>query len=187
MSLCLCALSLVFSSSPTTKRFVRPTRRNSRACTRLTDYTGEERGDCFSTYLYAVHQLDHTRQHFNATASNALAHGVSSVVPTLCLGCGFVQNFEGHSFSFNHNYSQHYSWVLGAELNDPKYGADPQRFAAYDLATHITLFPGPFGYSGKPEAGGREHPTGPPELGNNTGLDHFVSYVLGAAGVRRLG
>ena len=149
-------------------------------------YTGEEKGDCYSTYLYSLHQVDHTRQHFNATATNAINHDVSCVVPTLCLGCGDLQNFEGHSFSFNHNYSLHYSWVWGAELNQPGYGADSLRFAAWDLATHITLFPGPFGYSGKPEVGGRENPTGPPELGNNTGLDHFVSYILGAAGDRRL-
>jgi hypothetical protein len=149
-------------------------------------YTGDERGDCYSMHLYQLDQLAHTRQNFNATATNAIAHGVGCVVPTLCLGCGQVQNFEGHTFSFNHNYSQHYSWVWGAELNTPSYGADIHRFAAWDFATAITLFPGPFGYHGKPEAGGRENPTGPPEYGNNTGLDHFVSYVWGAAGVKKL-
>jgi hypothetical protein len=66
-------------------------------------YTGDERGDCYSMHLYQLDQLAHTRQNFNATATNAIAHGVGCVVPTLCLGCGQVQNFEGHTFSFNHN------------------------------------------------------------------------------------
>eukprot|EP01045_Picozoa_sp_COSAG04_P017430 COSAG04_NODE_1541_length_6419_cov_3.373259_8_plen_250_part_00 len=82
-------------------------------------YTGDERGDCFSQHLYELHQLAQTRQNFNATVTNAIAHGVGSVVPTLCLGCGFEQNFEGHSFSFEHNYSLHYSWTWGAEINNP--------------------------------------------------------------------
>ena len=150
-------------------------------------YTGDEKGDVASTDLYALHQLGHTRVKFNATVTLALAHGIDSVVPTLCLGCGYEQQFEGHSFTFNHNYSQHFSWTWGTELNDPKYGADPERFASYDHARMITLFPGPFGMietkSYPASKGGQPSP----ELGvGNVGLDHFVSYVLGSAGIRRL-
>ena len=149
-------------------------------------YTGDEKGDVGSTDMYALDQLSHTRVKFNATVTLALANGIDSVVPTLCLGCGFKQTFEGTSFTFNHNYSQDFSWTWGAEFNNPIYGADPERFAEYDHAHLITLFPGPFGMtetaSYPPSRGGQPSP----ELGGNTGLDHFVSYVLGAAGIRRL-
>jgi hypothetical protein len=131
----------------------------------------------YSTDMYELDQLAHTRAKFNATATLAIARGIDHVVPTLCLGCGFSQKFEGHSFSFNHNYSQDFSWVWGAEFNDPKYGDDAERFAAYHAAKQITLFPGPFGMietpSYPPSKGGQPSP----ELGGNTGLDHFVSNV----------
>ena len=51
-------------------------------------YTGDEKGDCYSLDMYMLHQLGHTRANFNATVANVIAHGVSDVVPTLCLGCG---------------------------------------------------------------------------------------------------
>ena len=149
-------------------------------------YTGDEKGDVASTDMYELDQLGHTRAKFNATATLALAHDIDSVVPTLCLGCGFKQNFEGHSFTFNHNYSQDFSWTWGAEFNDPKYAADPERFAAYDHAQLITLFPGPFGMTETASYPAFKGGQPSPELGGNTGLDHFVSYVLGAAGIRRL-
>lgn len=145
-------------------------------------YPDECKGDVYTTSMYRLDQLAESRADLNRTIQNAIAHGMSEVVPVLCLGCGDQQRFEGHKFSSDHNYSRHFSWVWGAELNNPAFAADAQRFAAYDYVRTVAIFPGPFG---EQDANHPDH-QGLPEHGNSTTLDHFVSYVWGAAGVERL-
>ena len=54
----------------------------------------KELGDSMSVSLYQVPELTSMIAIFNRTASTATAHGVSTVVPFICLGCGAKRNVQ---------------------------------------------------------------------------------------------
>ena len=103
----------------------------SAACTRNSNYAGDERFDVFSNYLYDIGEPMSTRLQFNKTATAARAAGAAGVVPVLALGSGFVkQPSMGTRFSFSNNYSLAYSWRLGAKMNNPKFSSNLGRPAS---------------------------------------------------------
>ena len=72
-------------------------------------YTGDERGDCYSMHLYNLDQLGQTRQNFNATATNAIAHNVDCVA---AFGCKMLRKFDNVShcifiYNVKHESSEH--------------------------------------------------------------------------------
>ena len=88
-------------------------------------------------------------------------------------------------------------WMLGNEINDAwpfNSSAHPAGFAAawsdkfapWNHATRVVLWPHPFAAISHPDEGG-QHPLLEVPQGNTTHmLMHLVSYVLGAAGEQRL-
>lgn len=135
-----------------------------------TYFTLEEKGSTFACSLYRVPEIGYTRETFRRTAANALRHGCQEVTPWIALASGYRrQTDKFHEFSLNWNYDLIYSWQLGAEVNQPWFGAPErqQRFAPWRMARIAVFYPEPFGRS--------------PHWGQ-----HFVAYVRGAHLVRQL-
>ena len=65
---------------------------------------------------------------------------------------------------------QVYSWMLGAEVNDPFYARFPAAFADWGFAPAVALWPSPFDASFQPSM-----------------LAHFAEYVRGAHGLNATG
>ena len=100
-----------------------------------------------------------------------------AVMPTIVLGAGYRHNVSNFGATFfttevagsadahagggkdkfidgrragpDWDYDPYYSWILGAQLNRPEeYGGNNSaRWARWDMATQVQLFPGPFGNS----------------------------------------
>lgn len=139
----------------------------------------------FGVALYTLSELGYTRASFNRTANLARKKGVPGVTPWLSLGAAYRRNFCKHDcespmfYDEDWNYDIAYSWMLGAEINDPWYGDRPQRFADWHMAKSVALYPSVF--SLKNTDGNRR--------GANTSssvpviMQHFVAYCQGAAGL----
>lgn len=130
----------------------------------------DEKGDSFGCSLYHGPEIGYTREIFRRTADNAKKHHCSEVTPWIALASGYRrQTTNYHEFSLNWNYDLIYSWMLGAEVNVPWYGAPErqERFAPWNLAKVAIFYPEPFGRS-------------------PYWIDHFVAYVRGANGNKQL-
>lgn len=130
----------------------------------------DEKGDSFGCSLYHGPEIGYTREIFRRTAANADKHNCPEVTPWIALASGYRrQTKQYHEFSLNWNYDLIYSWMLGAEVNIPWYGAAErhQRFAPWNKAKVAIFYPEPFGRS-------------------PYWVDHFVAYVRGATGNREL-
>ena len=74
-----------------------------------------------------------------------------------------------------------YSWILGAEINQPFYAKNPAKFAPWNFAKRAVFYPSVF-----EQEGGMTVPVVTPH-GNSTLIFlHFLAYVRGAAGVPEL-
>ena len=65
-------------------------------------------------------------------------------------------------WAFNNDYDLTYSWLIGAQVNDPWYGDRPEAFAPWHSAKAVVFWPPPFD----------------PQIPR--WAEHFVSYVRGA-------
>ena len=123
-------------------------------------FTGRELGDGYSTSLYATNDLARTRSHYRWSV-NRSPDGKS--MPWVALGCGFF--WEGgrrSDWMKNRPYDVCISRQLGAEINRPEYGDNPDGFAPWHAAETVMFFPHPF------------CPTYP------YWAEHFIAYVRGA-------
>jgi hypothetical protein len=147
-------------------------------------YTLDEQGDSFATSLYSVPEIGQTRQQYRLTVQNAVAHNVSSVTPWIALGSGYRRGITNTSLGSNYwdsawDYGYEYSWILGAEINQPFYAKNPVKFAPWDYAKRAVFYPSVFEQA-------MTVPVVTPH-GNSTLIFlHFLAYVRGAAGVPEL-
>lgn len=136
----------------------------------------DELGEMYGLSLYTVAEPGNTRLQMNNTANRCLADPhCKAVMPTIVLGAGYRHNLSNFGSTFfttevagalaghssakdglvdgrragpDWDYDPYYSWILGAQLNRPEYGGtNSSRWARWDLATMVQLFPGPFGNS----------------------------------------
>ena len=130
-------------------------------------FTLNEQGNRFSVSLYRVPEPEEMRTCFALTLESAQEHGCEDVTAWVSLASGYRRKtdvVDRNYWSGDWDYDLYYSWQMGAELNDPYYAARPERFAPWDHADIIVLYPEPFGrvaHWGK----------------------HFVAYVRGAHGL----
>ena len=131
-------------------------------------YTRGDRGDVYSTALYTVPEIGYTRETFNRTVGHAVRDGVRSVTPFVALGAGERRSaaLHGGVRLSAWDYDLVYSWMLGAEINDPFYARFPGAYAAWDYAHSVVLWPSVF-----------DARFGP------ANWKHFVAYARGAAGL----
>ena len=95
---------------------------------------------------------------------------MEEVTPWVALACGWRrQTDQMHSWAVDWDYDLVYSWGLGRELNNPWFGLHPERYAPWDAAKVVCFYPAPF--DPRTPAWGK----------------HFVAYVHGANGIRKLG
>jgi hypothetical protein len=133
-------------------------------------FTLDEKAETFGCSLYQVPEIGYTREIFRRTADNAARHGCEEVTPWIALASGYRRRPDKfHEFSLQWNYDLIYSWQLGAEINNPWFGAPEraERFAPWHKAKIAIFYPEPFGRS-----------THWPE--------HFVAYVRGAHLIKTL-
>ena len=77
------------------------------------------------------------------------------------------------------DYGYEYSWLLGREIADPFFAKNPSKFAPWNYAKRVCLYPSVF----------ETVLTAPLNTSNGTStliMMHFVAYVLGAAGIEQL-
>jgi hypothetical protein len=130
----------------------------------------DENGESFGCSLYQVPEIGNTREIFRRTASNAAMHDCQEVTPWIALASGYRrQTDKYHEFSLNWNYDLIYSWQLGLELHHSWFGVPEraERFAPWNKAKVAIFYPEPFGRS-------------------KYWGQHFVAYVRGANGVKRI-
>ena len=160
------------------------TKGTSKAWAPWSVYTLEEQGDSFATSLYSVPEIGQTRQQFRLTVQNAVEHNVSSVTPWIALGSGYRRGITNTSLGSNYwdsawDYGYEYSWILGAEINQPFYAKNPVKFAPWNFAKRVCFYPSVFEQV-------MTVPVATPH-GNSTLIFlHFLAYVRGAAGVPEL-
>ena len=140
--------------------------------------------DSFATSLYSVPEIGQTRQQYRLTVQNAAEHNVSSVTPWIALGSGYRRGITNTSLGSNYwdsawDYGYEYSWILGAEINQPFYAKNPVKFAPWNFAKRAVFYPSVFEQA-------MTVPVATPH-GNSTLIFlHFLAYVRGAAGVPEL-
>ena len=140
-----------------------------------------ERSDGFATSLYAIPEIGQTRAQFRATAGNAQDHNASSFTPWLALGQGYRRSIPtGSNYWDPHwDYGYEYSWLLGREMADPFYSKNPGKFAPWNLAKRVCLYPSVFETV--------QTKTVQTTNGESTlAMMHFLSYVHGGAGIGEL-
>ena len=167
--------------------------------------TLEEKGDGFATSLYSIPEIGQTREQYRQTVANARAHNISSVTPCkphdpcwtlwrkapvpavavragLALGTGYRRDVATGGTNYWEkawDYGYEYSWLLGREIADPFFAKNPTKFAPWDYAKRVCLYPSVF----------ETVLTAPLNTSNGTStliMMHFVAYVLGAAGIEQL-
>jgi hypothetical protein len=143
-------------------------------------YTLEELGESFAVSLYTVPEIWSMREQMNHTIANAKAHNasgrVTAVNPWVALGCGYhrlANVSQPVFFDFAYDYDRVYSWQMGRELNEPAY-ADRHGFPAWGNAKAVIFYPSVF-ETRSPAAGPGDNST--------VIMQHFASYVRGAAGM----
>ena len=150
---------------------------------------------------YTVPEYEATRESYRRTVKNAEACNISFVTPWLWLGGGERRRVtDKHDADTGGdpawNYDIAYSWMLGREINDPFYAKHPLRFAPWNRARRIALYPNPLDASCLDSSCHSSAWLVPPVINASTGaavggdvlssvtLRHFVAYVKGAAGIR---
>jgi hypothetical protein len=139
----------------------------------------------FSVSLYTLSEIGYTRKSFNLTADFARKRGVPAVIPWLSLGAAYRRTYCKHDcespmiYDENWNYDLAYSWMLGAEINDPWYGDRPERFADWHMAKSAAFYPSVFSLKNTDvNRRGANVSSSVPVI-----MQHFVAYCQGAAGL----
>ena len=155
----------------------------------------DELGDSLSVSLYAVPEIGRTIQEFNRTAQRALRHNKSSVVPYICLGCGYRRDVLyplGGSVLYSNawDYDEAYSYLLGAFVNAPQFAREPERYGSWGMVKSVVFYPSIVDTEGDTCTGNRDAthrnsaspcvPSSPADT-RSIRLKHFVAYVKGAA------
>ena len=139
-----------------------------------------ENNTSFAVSLYEPSEPQLERDQFNATVSAARARGISSVVPYVALGCGWVSpgfEFDTATGTMSHHgsfasfldYDVRYSAQIGAQINRPEYASSD--FGEWDAADVAVFYPSPLDTRGQPSSS---------NPGSTHFMDHFVAYVHGA-------
>jgi hypothetical protein len=134
----------------------------------------------FAVSLYEPSEPQLERDQFNATVSAARARGISSVVPYIALGCGWVSpgfEFDIATGTMNHHgsfatfldYDLRYSAQIGAQVNRPEYASSD--FGEWGAADMAVFYPSPLDTRGEASSS---------SPGSTHFMDHFVAYVRGA-------
>lgn len=91
-------------------------------------------------------EIGYTRDAYEKTVATATAHGSSTVVPWISLGCGYRRGFPkgAYKYDLSWNYDYIYSWQLGSEINNAWYGNHPEQFAHWTRAPHVVFYPAIF-------------------------------------------
>ena len=134
-------------------------------------WTGQEIKAPLSCSLYAVPEIERTRETFRRTAKLADAMGIADVTPWIALASGYRRGLDDLSnakFDFNWSYDILYSYLLGSNLNIDWYGDRPERFAPYKRAKVVVFYPPPF------------------DKRVPHWSKHFIAYVRGATKVKKL-
>lgn len=130
----------------------------------LFDFT--EKRDTLGCDLYAVGELDQTRETYRKTVQLADVHSQQIVTPWVALAAGYAPTFDGAQWSKSWDYDPMCSWQLGREINNRWFGDRPERFAPWNRARHVIFYPQPWA--------------------NGDWEKHFVAYCLGAAQNKKL-
>jgi len=132
-------------------------------------FTGKEIKAPLSCSLYTVPEIERMRETFRRTCALADKMEIEDVTPYVALASGYRRHpVKGQKWSRDWDYDLVYSWMLGAELNNPWYAQRPVRYAPYNRAKVVVLSPAPF-YKRTP-----------------AWEKHFVAYVRGADNVSDL-
>lgn len=127
-------------------------------------YSTNEKGDGYHVMLFQLPEPEKMRGAFRKTHEFARERGVSEVDAWIALGSGF--DHPRHlPFIADWNYDPKFSWQMGAELHDPNYAREPNRYAPYDACKTIVIYPSPLD---------KETPHW---------LRHFIAYARGAHGM----
>lgn len=130
-------------------------------------FTFREKRDSVSCSLYAVPEIDGMREMFRRTAALGDELKIPRVIPWVALASGYRRDMEVTSkWSDEWDYELIYDWTLGREINIAWYGDRPERFAPYTRADFVVFYPQPYR--------------------NAFWEKHFVAYVLGATGHKKL-
>jgi len=131
-------------------------------------WTGKEISPSLSCSLYTVPEIEHTREIFRRTRKLADEMNIKEVTPWVALASGTRRKLGGLEFDPNWQYDIVYSYLIGAELNNKWYSERPEIYAPYDYAKVVVFYPPPF----DPKTPGWAR--------------HFIAYVRGATGVKKL-
>jgi hypothetical protein len=132
-------------------------------------WTNREIKAPMSCSLYMLPEQEAMRETFRRTCALADKLGIEEVTPYVALAAGYRRDLiKKLRWDYNWDYDLVYSWSFGAELNDPWYAKDPNTYAPYNRAKMVVFYPSPF-YNEVPAWG-----------------KHFIAYVRGANGVRKL-
>lgn len=106
--------------------------------------TFTNKADSLSVSLYRVPDLVEMREVYRRTCALSAAEG-KPVVPWIALGCGYQRRIDKfQEFSDVWAYDEVLAWLIGAEVNIRWYGDRPARFAPWNKADIVILWPGPF-------------------------------------------
>lgn len=134
------------------------------------NFTGKEILSSLSISLYSLPNLEQMREAYRRTCKLADELGVEDVTPWVALGAGYQPSQRSpHKWYFDWNYDLKYSYQMGAELNIPRFSEQPNRYAPYNRAKIVVLYPSPFN---------KQTPSW---------TRHFIAYVRGATGVKDFG
>jgi hypothetical protein len=130
-------------------------------------FTFKEKRDSLSCSLYAVPEIEGMRETYRRTVELADSLNIQRVTPWVALACGFRRDMEVmQKWSDHWDYELIYDWTLGRELNIRWFGDRPERFSHYNRAEHVVFYPQPYR--------------------NPDWEKHFIAYVLGASGAKKL-
>jgi hypothetical protein len=108
-------------------------------------WTGKEIKAPLSCSLYSIPEMELTRETFRRTCKLADQMGISDVTAYVALAAGYRRGLKkAQYFDMDWQYDIIYAYRIGAELNIKWYGDRPERFAPYNRAKIISLYPPPF-------------------------------------------
>jgi hypothetical protein len=132
--------------------------------------------------LYSVPEIGYTRRKVNKTIANARLgaaqnkSGTGAVTTWISLCGGYRQGFEYDESNFDMRWDRMYSWKMGYELDNNCGPLCIGRYADFDYVKTVVFYTSVFDVRTKVYA-------------NSTwqaGVQHFVSFVRGAAVIKDL-
>lgn len=132
-------------------------------------FTGKEIKAPLSCPLYALPETERMRETYRRTCALADTLGIHEVTPWVALAAGYRQGLINREYwDIDWDYDLIYSYLFGAELNIKSYGDQAKKYAPYNRAQVIILYPPLF------------------DKRSRSWAKHFIAYVRGATGVRYL-